>query len=116
MGMLPLDAADQTAKSTMTALGLQDAPSSEMVTRLLDLPAEDFFTKITPAIQLLPTVDGDIIPKQFTFESLSSEVGRMASSRWIESIFLAYSELDVSPKCSCDERQSPGGARTMTTG
>jgi carboxylesterase type B len=93
--VLPMDAADQAAKSVSTILGLENTPPSELVERLLAVPVQDLFTKTTPAIPLLPTVDGDIIPRPFTYETFARETAQMPGRQWVESIFLVYSKLDV---------------------
>ncbi|KAK3681248.1 Alpha/Beta hydrolase protein [Podospora appendiculata] len=96
MGTLPMDAADQAAKSAIALLGLQDTSSTEMVERLLELPVHDLFAKMTSAVPFQPTVDGDIIPRPFTFDTFALETAQMKSRQWIERVLLVYSKLDAS--------------------
>ncbi|KAK3326934.1 carboxylesterase-like protein [Cercophora scortea] len=86
----------QSAGAAMDLLGLQNTPSAGMVERLLELPVHDLFTKMTPAVPFLPTVDGDIIPRPFTFDTFASETAHMKSRQWIERVLLVYSKLDAS--------------------
>lgn len=94
--VLPSEVADQAAQSAVDMLGLKDVPSSEVVSRLLGLPIHDFVAKITPAVPLGPTIDGDVVPRQFSFESFAKDVAQMPGSKWTESILLGVCKLDVS--------------------
>ncbi|KAK3381026.1 Alpha/Beta hydrolase protein [Podospora didyma] len=94
--VLPLEVADHAAQSAVAALGLKYASPSELVDRLLDVPVQDLFAKMSPAIPLLPTVDGDVISKQFSYHSFAEETTQMPGRQWIESILMVYSELDAS--------------------
>lgn len=102
MGQLPLEAADGMAKSTLSLLGLGDVDSSKLVQSLLELPEEDFFTKIPPGHPSMPTIDGDIISDLFTFQSFAGDLSVLPGKAWIDSILVASSKLDVSLPERCE--------------
>ncbi|KAK3312722.1 Alpha/Beta hydrolase protein [Apodospora peruviana] len=101
MGMQPLEVADKVAESAIAAAlaltsGLQEQDgfsNTDIVDRLLDLPATAM-EKL--GLRPLPTIDGDIIPMSFTFESFARETAQMAGTRWIESMLLVCSSADAS--------------------
>lgn len=95
-GISSTNAADQNSTIVKGLLGLENAPSTEIVARLLEIPIEDFLTKISPGISIGPVEDGDILPRQFTFGEYAQHVPQMPGTPQIESILLGYSKLDVS--------------------
>ncbi|KAH7137048.1 Alpha/Beta hydrolase protein [Dactylonectria estremocensis] len=96
MGISSTNAADQNFTIVKGLLGLENVPSTEIVTRLLQMPIQDFLTKISPGISIGPVEDGDILPRQFTFGEYAQHIPKMPGTPQIESILLGYSKLDAS--------------------
>ena len=98
LGQLPITAADQVAQAAVSALGLGNVPSSEVVQRLIDLPIDDLGTKIPPTIRMLPVIDGEVIPEQVTLKTFSQGIATIPGKEWVESIMMENSALDVREK------------------
>lgn len=80
----------------MSALGLDGIPPGEFAQRLLDIPVEEFWTKIPPTIPMIPVIDGDIIPAQATLRMFSQGVPEIPGHHWVDSIMMGQAQLDVS--------------------
>ncbi|SPO07784.1 related to carboxylesterase [Cephalotrichum gorgonifer] len=96
MGQLPMPAADHIAKDVMLALGLDGVPSSDAAQRLLNIPVEDFWTKIPMSIPMIPVIDNDVVPTQVTLRTFSQGVPAMPGYDWVSSIMVGDSKLDAS--------------------
>lgn len=79
----------------MSALGLDDVPSNDLFQRLLDIPVEDFWTKIPPSVPMIPIIDGDIIPTPVTLKTFYQDAAAVPGKHLIESIMMGHSKLDV---------------------
>ena len=68
-----LDQAESSYKEVMTALGLENASVEERIQYLVNMTPEDLVAKIPLTIQLLPFIDGALIPHALTFESFRTD-------------------------------------------
>ncbi|KAH7230340.1 carboxylesterase-like protein [Fusarium solani] len=96
LGQLPLQAADQIAKQAYKCLGQEDLASTEQVQRLLEIPAENFWTLLPMGLPMLPVIDGDIIPQEFDFRTLSQGKDTLPGTQWVEGLLIGDSKLDGS--------------------
>jgi len=93
---MPVSVADQLAQAALGHLGLAGAESSDVVRRLLDMPADEFFKKTPPSHPIVPVID-DIIPEQVTMALLQDQnASKLPGAQRVESILLGDSKLDVS--------------------
>ncbi|VUC37792.1 unnamed protein product [Clonostachys rosea] len=84
------------AKEKIAMLGLEDVDSSQIFQKLLEIPADDFLSKIPPSSPNMPVIDGDLIPSQFTFKSYDGGHDVLPGQKWIEGIVVGQSTLDSS--------------------
>lgn len=80
-------------------LGAKDLPLQEQLTKLLDTPKESFVMKVTRQSSIGPIVDGDIIPRTTTFESLEDEddlIKMFPAIRHCKRIMMGDCQMDVS--------------------
>lgn len=96
LGQVQVQVADHIGGNITSALGLAGVPSNDVAQALLDLPIEDFWTKIPQTIPVIPVIDGDIIPTQITLETFAQSVAAMPGDSSVESIMVGDSKLDVS--------------------
>ncbi|KPM40140.1 hypothetical protein AK830_g6442 [Neonectria ditissima] len=96
LGQLSMEAADQIANHATTCLGVEGEHPSELVQGLLEAPMDKFWTAFPPTLPLLPVIDGDIIPREVTFELFSQGQEAMPSLKWIEGLMIGDSQLDGS--------------------
>ncbi|KAF4456815.1 alpha beta-hydrolase [Fusarium albosuccineum] len=95
-GQLPMEVADGIAKDVKSALGLDDVSSNDVTQYLLDIPVEDFWTKIPQTVPMIPVIDGDIIHTRVTLRTFSQEAAEMSGKDLIERIMVGRSTLDGS--------------------
>ncbi|KAH6995430.1 carboxylesteras-like protein [Ilyonectria destructans] len=96
LGQIPLETADENAKMIANLLGVGHVPSSNLAQSLLDLPVEDFWTKVPSSIPTVPVIDGDIILEAFTFKSFSGEPTALPGYEWVDAVLVGDSGLDAS--------------------
>jgi hypothetical protein len=98
MKPLPLFVSEFAYSSVLKALDVDKLPPEQHVQALMDVPAEEYLTKITPAIPLTPVLDGDIITSNVTYAQWGDkEVARqLPGLKWCDSILIGDCQFDVS--------------------
>lgn len=99
MRSFPPEVAEMSYGMITQALGLESLPPAEQVRALLEIPAADLEAKLrgVPA-PFGAVVDGDIVPRMTTFETLADTKG-LASAfpgiRWTKNILVGDCGFDV---------------------
>jgi hypothetical protein len=97
---LPAPVSEFVYASVAKDLGLENLSAMERVRVLADLPFEDLLSKVSPALPLMPVMDGDIIPGPVTFSQIYSADNaansKLAGKKWCESLLVGNCQADVS--------------------
>ena len=94
-----LDQAEKSFDSATEALGCRNLPAEKKTDSLLKASREDFMVKIGRRIPMRPILDGNIIPKKATFQSLEDPKDVVDLSPGIQHckrVLIADCQMDVS--------------------
>lgn len=119
MPPIPLDVAESSYEKVIQVFGLSDKSPEERIKALLGVPLDDLWQKVPMGTPLLPVMDGEIVPGQVSFDSVSSREESasfpMPGRKWCESLMIGESQLDANilAYMGLDQR-NPGIAQKFT--
>jgi carboxylesterase type B len=97
---IPSAAAEASYQKIIEAFGLIDKTPEDRIKSLLTLPIDDLWQKVPMGVPLLPSVDGETVPGQPDFVSVSSQEDDPAFAipgrKWCAALMIGESQLDVS--------------------
>ncbi|KAF1996665.1 alpha/beta-hydrolase [Amniculicola lignicola CBS 123094] len=96
---IPAAVAEIAYQTVINAFGLADKTPEERIKALLEVPVDDLWQKIPPATPLLPSIDGDTVPGEPSFLSVSSKEDdpsfTIPGRKWCASMMIGESKLDA---------------------
>jgi carboxylesterase type B len=95
----PMEAAEASYSQIIEALGLTDKSPEERIQGLLNAPQDHLWQKVPMTAPLLPVIDGETVPGQPDFKTISSledsSAFAMPGRKWCESLMIGESKLDA---------------------
>ncbi|KAF2636651.1 carboxylesteras-like protein [Massarina eburnea CBS 473.64] len=97
---IPEAVTEAAYKSVIEAFGLADKSPEERVKALLNLPIDDLWQKVPLGTPLIPYVDGETVPGEPSFLSVSSQQDDpsfpIPGRKWCSALMIGDSKLDAS--------------------
>lgn len=97
---IPEAVAESAYENVLRAFGLADKSPKERIEGLLSIPINDLWQKVPLGTPLLPSLDGDTVPGEPSFLTVSSPQDDPAflipGRKWCAGLMIGESKLDVS--------------------
>jgi carboxylesterase type B len=97
---IPAAAAEASYQKVIEAFRLTDKTPEDRIKSLLTLPVDDLWQKVPMGVPLLPSVDGETVPGEPNFITVSSQEDDPAfvipGRKWCAALMIGESQLDVS--------------------
>jgi len=97
---IPAAAAEASYKKVVEAFGLADKSPEDRIKALLSLPVDDLWQRVPLGVPLLPSIDGDLVPGEPNFVTVSSQADDpsfvIPGRKWCAGLMIGESQLDVS--------------------
>lgn len=97
---IPEGAAEAAYQKVIEAFGLAEKSPEERIKALLTIPADDLWQKVPLGTPLLPSIDGETVPGEPSFLTVSSQADDptflIPGRKWCSALMIGESKLDVS--------------------
>ncbi|RMZ66831.1 carboxylesterase [Pyrenophora seminiperda CCB06] len=95
---IPESVTEAAYQQVVEAFGLVEKSPEDRIKALLSVPVDDLWQKIPMSAQMLPSIDGDIIPGSPNFLTVSSpsenSMFQMPGRKWCKAFMIGDSKLD----------------------
>lgn len=96
---LPEVVAEAAYQKVVEAFGLADKSAEDRIKALLSIPVDDIWQKVPPGTPLVPYMDGELVPGEPSFLSVSSKEDNpnflIPGRKWCSALMIGESKLDV---------------------
>jgi hypothetical protein len=97
---IPEAAAEASYQKVIEAFGLINKSPEDRIKSLLTLPVDDLWQKVPVTVPLLPSVDGETVPGEPNFITVSSQEDdpkfEIPGRKWCAALMIGEAQLDVS--------------------
>ena len=97
---LPTFVADYSYVSVLESLGIENLSPADRIKALKGMEIDSFYSKVSPAVPLMPVIDNDIIPGTVDFSQISTKGSNtsLPGKTWCEDILIGDCKFDVSQR------------------
>lgn len=97
---IPEFVAESAYQKVVEAFGLADKTPEERIKALVSMPVDDLWQKVPLGTPLLPSIDGETVPGEPSFLTVSSKEDHpdfsIPGRKWCAALMIGESKLDVS--------------------